>query len=208
MGGEFVSVMNTWQDANSVFDRVLGETYGPFASPTAPDEAAAILAESRLQGQLLAANDAPRERTSFCLVVYCLDVRIIQVLSPLRPFARCGIYRGGIRGAGCDDCGRRCSWARQRMGMENRYSSALHLRQMGRWRSAVVSCPENHSYGRRSRPDREHTMTFYRSMILRSNGTQPIDLFLLHCCCSVAAAAASLIVWRGSAAKINPLHRR
>ena len=71
MGGEFVSVMNTWQDANSVFDRVLGETYGPFASPTAPDEAAAILAESRLEGQLLAANDAPRERTisvSMCVL--------------------------------------------------------------------------------------------------------------------------------------------
>lgn len=62
MGGEFVSVMNTWQEANSVFDRVLGETYGPFASPTPSDEAAALLATSRLTGQLLAANDAPRER--------------------------------------------------------------------------------------------------------------------------------------------------
>ena len=65
LGGEFVSVMNTWQDANSVFDRVLGETYGPFASPTDPAEAAAILAQSRLTGQLLAANDAPREQMRF-----------------------------------------------------------------------------------------------------------------------------------------------
>jgi hypothetical protein len=64
MGGEFVSVMNTWQDANNVFDRVLDETYGPFASPTAPDEAAALLAESRLLGQVLAANDAPRVATT------------------------------------------------------------------------------------------------------------------------------------------------
>jgi hypothetical protein len=62
MGGEFVSVMNTWQDANNVFDRVLGESYGPFATPTAPVEAAAILAKSRLLGQVLAANDAPREQ--------------------------------------------------------------------------------------------------------------------------------------------------
>jgi hypothetical protein len=61
MGGEFVSVMNTWQDANNVFDRVLGESYGPFATPTPPAEAAAILAESRLLGQALAANDAPRK---------------------------------------------------------------------------------------------------------------------------------------------------
>ena len=65
MGGEFVSVMNTWQDANNVFDRVLDESYGPFASPTDPGEAAAILAESRLMGQLLAANDAPREQMRF-----------------------------------------------------------------------------------------------------------------------------------------------
>ena len=52
------------QDANNVFDRVLDETYGPFASPTAPDEAAALLAESRLLGQVLAANDAPRVATT------------------------------------------------------------------------------------------------------------------------------------------------
>ena len=57
MGGEFVSVMNTFQEGNSVFDRVLDETYGPFASPDDPAEAAAILAEARLAGNLLAAND-------------------------------------------------------------------------------------------------------------------------------------------------------
>ena len=82
MGGEFFSVMKTWEAANAGappplsqpalacqflpetvaplppaptvptaadFDRVLGETYGPFRSPTPAAEAAATLAASRLQ---------------------------------------------------------------------------------------------------------------------------------------------------------------
>jgi hypothetical protein len=39
---------------------VLGETYGPFKSPTDPAEAAAKLAASRLGGQQLTAYEAPR----------------------------------------------------------------------------------------------------------------------------------------------------
>ena len=48
------------------FDWIGVEAKGPVAlvSGTAPDEAAALLAESRLLGQVLAANDAPRVATT------------------------------------------------------------------------------------------------------------------------------------------------
>ena len=60
LGGEFMSVMKTWEGANNDFDRVLGEAYGPFKTPTPPAEAAAALIEARLSGNNIGPSDAPR----------------------------------------------------------------------------------------------------------------------------------------------------